>query len=85
MDDMTVESIKALARISRSYGVPAELGGRISVTREGRNKSGTIVGAIDSRIRVLLDERPLVFSFDPGELRFSKHRVIYNEDMGTNG
>lgn len=65
-----MESIRALARISRSFGVPAELGYRVSTTHDGRRRRGTIVGAIESRIRVRLDDKALVYSFDPGELRF---------------
>lgn len=77
-DDRCTESIKALARIKQSYGVPAELGARVAMTHQGRKRRGTVVGAIETRIRVVVDGRPLVYSFSPDELRFTG-RPFYRE------
>lgn len=52
---MSASTSESLAYIRRTYGVPAELKGRVLYTGSGPGRRGTIVGTSGAHLLIVLD------------------------------
>lgn len=55
----------SMKRVRKRYGVPAQRGGRVEYTGEGRSEFGTITSARNDRLHIRMDGWKFSLPFHP--------------------